>query len=183
MRNGSISYGIPLWYRIVTGIIILLVAGALFTSDTAPGIPGWIIFVLLLLGLLYEERWTADPATRILTHRGGIFPIIKATTIDFASIEGFVLGAFVQGTIPGSSEETADKERAFATMRGQDTDDGKLGTLKRLGRRKPFINLIIKTKEGASYLVDTLPARRAARLKKTGSLLATVCDCQLSEEA
>ncbi len=41
-----------------------------------------------------------------------------------------------------------------------------------MGHRKPYIHLIVDTIEDRAYLVDGLPARRAARLKKVGAAFA-----------
>ena len=49
---------------------------------------------LLVLGLLYEERWIADPQARTIRHIGGIWPLARPIAIPFDSIEGFCLDAF-----------------------------------------------------------------------------------------
>ena len=66
-------------------------------------------------------------------------------------------------------------------MRGSDTDQLGRQPFLKMGRHKPYINLLLKTKEGESYLVDTLPARRGARLKKVGQALAAACEGSLPE--
>lgn len=175
MADGGLFYGIPLWYRVMTAAMIAVVASGFFMTGGSPGPIGWIVFVLLLLGLLYDERWIFDSKARTVRHFGGIWPLAKEIRVDFDDIEGFSLGAFARGTIPGSESEAKEQEKAFAMMNGKDTDRGeKVSLFKSMGR-KPYINLLINTESGDSYLVDTLPARRAGRLKKVGQAMAATC--------
>ena len=170
--DGRLIYGIPLWYRIATAAMLLLVAGGVFTSGGSPSLIAWIILVLLLLGLVYEERWVIEPRMKRVRHFSGIWPIAHVTLIGFDDIEEFRLGAFARGTIPGSAEEAADKERAFAMLKGKDKEEMGRPNIFKSGRRKPYITLLLKTKEGEDYLVDSLPARSARRLMSAGEAMA-----------
>lgn len=170
--DGGLVYGIPLWYRIMTAAMIAVVASGVFIAGGMPGIIGWIVLALLILGLLYDERWIFDPKTRVVRHFGGIWPFAKELRVAFDDIEGFSLGAFARGTVPGSAGEAKEEEKAFAMMNGKDTDSGEKFSLFKSAGRKPYINLFLRTKSADSWLIDSLPARRGFRLKKVGEAMA-----------
>ncbi len=178
--DGRLSYGIPLWYRLMTAAMILLVGGGIFITGDPPSLIAWIILALLVLGTLYEERWVADPRAKEIRHIGGIWPFARATAVAFGDIEDFHLEAFARGTVPGSNEEAVDQEKAFAAMNGTAKEEMSRPSLLKSGRRKPYIQLLLETRDGESYLVDTLPARSAARLKKVGEALAAACESNFS---
>jgi len=180
--DGRLVYGIPLWYRIMTGVMIAMIAGGILTTAGSPGLIAWLILILLVLGTLYEEVWIVDTKAKTVRHLGGIWPIARALVVNFDDVEEFALGAFARGTVPGSAEETADKDRAFAMMYGKDTNDVGKNAFIKLGTRKPYINLMLRTKSGETYLVDTLPARRAYKLRKAGEALAEACASHFSDK-
>jgi len=173
--DGGLVYGIPLWYRVMTAALIAVMASGVFIAGNAPGPIGWIVLALLLLGLVYDERWIVDPKARVIRHYGGFWPFARAMSVEFDDIEGFSLRAFARGTIPGSESEAKEQEKAFAMMNGKDADKGEKVSLFRSMGRKPYINLLVSTGSGDTYLVDTLPARRALRLKKAGEAMAAAC--------
>ena len=170
--DGRLIYGIPLWYRAMTAAILLLVAGAMLSSEGSPGLIAWLIFALLALGLVYEERWTLDPASKTITHRWGFWPLAKASSNDFASIEEFLLKALARGTVPGTKEESLANERAFAMMNHKDADTSMKKSFLKSASRVPYMNLLMKTTDGEIYLVDSIPARRAAKLTLVGQAFA-----------
>lgn len=184
--DGSLSYGIPLWYRIATGAMLAFVLGGAFSASGRPSFAAWIIILLLGFGVLYEERWIVDAKTRTIMHKAGILPVTKTQSIPFAQVAELRLSAFARGTIPGSPEEQADKERAFSMMRGKDVSTEGDGATKpspfKMNRRKPYINLILDTTSGESFLVDALPARSASRLLKAGSAMAEAAGVAFSDK-
>jgi hypothetical protein len=184
LKDGTLVYAIPLWYRLATGAMLAVVAGGLLSSGEAPGFLAWIILALLALGLLYEEKWSILPASNELRHAAGILPFAAKLSIPFGQIEGFKLSAFARGTIPGTEDERQERERAFSLLEASISGNQSLGAerpsfLK--PRRKPYLNLILATREGQDYLVDSLPASRAARLLKVGKAMAEACGVEFRE--
>ena len=173
--DGRLIYGIPLWYRAMTAAMLLLVAGAMLTAEGPPGLIAWLIFVLLVLGLTYEERWTLDPASKTITHRWGFWPLAKTASNDFASIEEFRLKALARGTVPGTQEESLANERAFAMMNHKDADLSMKKSFLKSASRVPYMNLLMKTTDGETFLIDSIPARRAAKLVVVGGAFAEAC--------
>lgn len=183
LKDGSLVYGISPWFRIMNGAFVVLIAAAFLINNIPMSVLAWILEVGLTLGMLYEENWKADAADKRLVHKGGVYPFIKATLVDFSEIEHFVLGALARGTIPGSNEERDEKARAQTMMNGgSDERNVPGGMFARNFRRKPFVNLIVQTQSGEAYLIDSLPARTAKRLEITGQALANLCTCPLQKD-
>jgi hypothetical protein len=174
--SGRLVYSIPLWYRIITALMLAAIIVALISSGGTPSIVAWIILILLVLGLLYEERWIADTKAKRFLHSGGIWPLVKTTSLDFSELEGFRLSAFARGTVQGSADEKAEEARAYAIMEGRDRPDPAVKSFLGMGHKKPYIHLIVYTKDNNAYLMDSLPARKASRLKKAGAAFAEACE-------
>lgn len=173
-KNGRLVYAIPLWYRIVLSAILVIVGVSVFVAGGDPGIGSWIIVAVLLLGILYEEKWIADPAAKLIRHRSGLVIAARPIDIPFAAIEGFALTSLVRGTIPGTEEEKAENKAAFAVLNGE-TDTRDMKPMDRLFRKKAFMNLVIKSNDGTVYLMNTMPTRRASSLREAGRRYAEIC--------
>ncbi len=181
-KDGRISYGFPLWFRILDLAIIALIVGSIFVSELAPGVMAWVLVALLAVGSLFEERWTVRPDQRCIEHRVGVFPVLRKTSISFDSIVRFSIDMFARGTIPGSEDEAAVKQRGFSMLYDkQPTED--VGRVARPSTyKKPYATLLIVTKDDATYLVDTQPAKRATHLLEAGTQLAKACGFVLQEQ-
>jgi hypothetical protein len=179
--DGRLSYGIPLWYRLICAAMLLLVAGGLVTSEASPGFTAWIVLGLLALGTLYEERWIVDPQSKTIRHSNGFLPFAKARVIPFAESAEFRLTVLARGTVPGSTEEESEKSRAYLMLRGRDKDELKRGAPAFLSRKKPYINLMMTSVDGSNYLIDSLPARHAGRLLVVGKAMSEACGVRFFE--
>ncbi len=179
-KKGRLVYTIPLWYRAILAAILGIVVASIFTAGGEPGIGSWIIIAVLVLGVLYEEKWTADPAAKMVSHRSGLLVAARTVEIPFDSIEEFSLTALVRGTIPGSEDEKSENKAAFAALDGE-TEARDMKPMDRLFKKKAFMNLVIKSADGSVYLVNTMPARRAASLRMAARQLAIACGKDLVE--
>lgn len=180
--DGLISYGIPLWYRLISAAMLIVVSGGLMSSGEKPGFTAWIVLALLALGALYEEKWVFDPETKTIRHSNGFLPFAKAKAIPFAEAAEFSLTVLARGTVPGSAEEETEKTRAFLMLKGKDKDELKRGAPAFLNRKKPYINLMMACLDGSTYLIDSLPARHAGRLLAAGKAMAAACGRPFAEE-
>ncbi len=166
-RDGRLAYGLPVWYRIMMGAIVAVIGAALFAAGQPPAVLGWIIFGLVLLAALYEERWTFDAAGSLITHRAGLVFLARKTEIALAAANALRLQPFVRGTIPGSADEAAENKAALEGLRSDDSGG------KRAFYKKPYLCLVVETSDGARYLVDAVPARRSQDFKATASRIAS----------
>jgi hypothetical protein len=175
-RPDRLVYTLPVWYRVVMGLILAIVATALVMGDSNPGFLGWLVLIILILGALYEERWILDAADGLATHRVGLVVSARSKVIEFLSIERFCIVPLVKGTIPGSEEEKAENA---AVLKGARTDDGHF---KRSRHKKPFLSLEIECTDGTRYLIDHVPARGGARLRAVAMQMAELCGKPVSEQ-
>ncbi|HEY9054489.1 MAG TPA: hypothetical protein VIO60_06695 [Rectinemataceae bacterium] len=183
--DGTTVYGIPLWYRIMTAAILAFAAGGLAISGEAPGIIGYVVLALLVIGLLYQEIWILDPANRRLTRKEGIFPLSKTIAIGFEEISSLRLSALATGTVPGSAEEKLESEKAFSILKGGADEAAAFRANEKYSlfkpRKKHAINLVIGTKGGEDYLVDSVPASSAKRLLELGKAISSACGVEMIE--
>lgn len=180
-KDGRISYGFPLWFRILDLAIIALIVGSMFVSEPAPGAMAWVLVALLAVGFLFEERWTVDPDRRCIEHRVGVFPVLRKSSIDFDSIARFSIDMFARGTIPGSEDEAEVKQKGFSMLYDKQPTDDAQHAARPSTFKKPYATLLIVTKDDVTYLVDTQPAKRASHLLDAGTALAKACGFVLQE--
>jgi len=174
-RPDRLVYALPIWFRVLMGGILALVATALLMGEDRPGALAWTVLVILLLSFLYDDRWVFDASKNHAVHRAGLLVGSKSTVIAFSAMERFCIVPLVKGTIPGSDDERAENA---AALKGQRTDDGQL---RRFRHRKPFLSLEIEGTDGTRYLVDHVPARCAEKLRGAASRMAELCGKPLSE--
>jgi len=180
-KDGRISYGFPLWYRILNLGIMALIVASMFVSELGPGVMAWVLVVLLAVGSLFEERWTVEPGKRCIEHQVGVYPILRKTRIGFDSIARFSIDMFARGTIPGSEDEAAVKQKGFRMLYDKQPTDDEQHAARPSTFKKPYATLLIVTKDDTSYLVDTQPAKRASHLLAAGTELAKACGFVLQE--
>ena len=161
-------FGIPLWYRAVMFGILAIIMAALFQTGGNPGGLACALMVIVAAGALYEEQWTFDATRDRVTYRTGLTIAARTTVIDFAAIERFRIAPHVEGTIPGTEDERAENAAALKGGRGDDA------RVRRSGHKKHFLALVIEC-DGASYLVDRVPARNAARMREISARMAGIC--------
>lgn len=103
-RNGRLIYGIPLWYRLVSGITaLILIAAAVFSGGL--GTVGTIIIGIVVLASLYEERWVFDTVAGSCTGRIGLLfaarkSSFKASDVGLVRIDMFAKGRLDQHDLP-----------------------------------------------------------------------------------
>lgn len=173
--KGRLVYTIPAWYRILLVFILGIVVMSMVVAGGGPGAGFWIIVAVLALGILYEETWIADAASGTMSHRSGLMILAKPMTFSMSEIEDFAMDVLARGTIPGGEEEKKAKAAAFASLNGAADDASELKPGAKPFRKKSYINLLVRTKDGTVYLVNTTQSRRALPLRDAGKKLAEYC--------
>ncbi len=174
-RTDLLVYAIPSWYRVLMLFIAFCVAASFVIASAPPGFVAWLVLALVALAGLYEERWTFDSRRGLLVHRAGLLVAARSFEIPFAGIERFRFVPFVRGTIPGSKDEAAENA---AALEGSRTDDTQR---RRAMYKRPYLNLICVGSDGVEYLINTIPARRAATLRTAAVRIAELCGKPLVE--
>ena len=174
LRDGRLSYDMPLWYRLVMAAVVAVIVTALAVGGTPPSIGGWIVLAIVLFAALYEERWIFDAKLGCMTHRSGLLVAARRTVVEFGSIERFRIVPFVRGTIPGSEDELAANAAALAGRYPSD------GSRRRAAFKKPYLRLVCEYADGSSRFLDTVDAMRGgAILKNNAARIASYCGKEL----
>jgi hypothetical protein len=180
-KDGSLFYGIPLFFRIMMGGMLAMIGAAIVMEEFHTGPIGWIAVGLLLLGFIYKEDWLFDPSNKTIRGVLGFYPLLKKTNLTFEEVAYIQLAAFSKGTVPGSEEEKSYNRAAFEEMRGNVPKSGLKGSLDAFRRKRLYIALLIITKNEEHYLLDMVPARRASRLSNAGRALSALIGCSFFE--
>jgi len=168
-------YALPGWYRAAMALILAALGAGIALAGVRPGPVPWIVLAVVALGGLYEERWEFDAGRGRIVHRAGLLFAPRRSVLPFAAIERLRLVPVVTGTVPGSRAE--GDERAAALAGGRVDDSGG----RRFRHRKPYLDFVIESAGGQSWLVDRMPARRAGRLRDLADRAATLCGLPLEE--
>lgn len=174
-KDGSFVYGLPLAYRVAMATVVAVLAFSLFMEGGMPGAFGWILIALTLAGGLYEESWSFDAKSGTLTHRAGVFPLLRRTRIAKDSIVRFRIEPYVRGTIPGSEDESAEKTAALGGGRRDDSG------AKRARYKRPYLCLVFETTDGSTYFMNAIGARKGGKIKTQAALMAQACGASLVE--
>jgi|GEM_PF-648371 len=196
-RGSALIYGIPFWYRAVMGLILAVLTGAVFVSG-GTGAVGWIFVAIALIGTLYVESWSVGPET--VCHSYGIWPLLKHITIESSKVESLSLSAFVKGTMPGDPKEEAESRAILSSLMKQSgthfarfqqqgagstdssAESAGLSELKQEDKakiKKAYISLILTSKDGENFVINTVPARRYAELLEAGLKLGGAAGANL----
>jgi hypothetical protein len=168
-------FAIPVWYRVLMGVILLVLTAVLIQDGGRPAWPMWALLAVVALGALYQEQWTFDADQGRVVHRAGLLIAARDRVIDFAVIEQFMIAPHVEGTIPGTEDERVENAAALKGGRGDDA-----GT-RRVRHKKHYLALILECEDGTRYLVDRVPARNVASLRGTAARMAEFCNKPLVE--
>ena len=166
-------------YRTAMFAILAILATALFIDGESPGIGGVLAMAAAAFAALYEERWSFDPVAGRIVHREGLLFLARKRTIALGDVLRFRITPFVRGTLQGSADEARENAAALAGTSAQTA--GENGVRRRAWHKKPFLRLSCETSDGSSWLIEILPARKAAVLRKRASRIAEACGRDLVE--
>jgi hypothetical protein len=174
-KDGSFSYAMPLAFRVAMIAILGLVLAASFSDGGTPGAIGWILIALAAFASLYDERWSFDAQSGVLTHRLGLWPVRRRVAVAKGEIARFKIEPFVRGTVPGTADEAAEKAAALAG--GRADDSGKRRAL----YKKPYLCLVCEAADGSRYFMNAVVARKGDKIKTQAALMAQACGVELVE--
>ena len=159
-RDGTLRYGIALWYRVLAALILGILTGALTVQGEPPSIVGWLFLALSALGVLYEERWSFRRDG--VEHASGLIFAPRRLKLPRESLDVLRLVAHIRGAIPGSEDEAAWKSRALSG----ETETNHYGKKNALWKR-PYLILVLVARDGTEYAIDKVPARNLERIRRT----------------
>jgi hypothetical protein len=148
-RSGyTLVYGIPIWYRILASVLALvLLASAIFSGGS--GILGTILLGIALFAALYEERWIFDGSAGQCTCRVGLVFAAKGPSFAFSDVAGLRIDLFIKGRLDQAARAPEEKLPPGSQVR-----------------------LIIDTKAGESYMIESVPVRRRQPITASAAEIA-----------
>lgn len=176
-KSGAFVGTIPGATRIVFAAIgAAFVAGAAVSSGAASigdltgalGPAGIAVVAVVLLAVLYEERWTFDPSSRSIVYRFGLLFAAAKRVFPFDSIESVGLERFVKGVRPGETpppEEDRGGPRLFGN----------------LFKPKAFRSLVLNLADGSRLVVETEGEKKAAALEAAALKISEMAGAPLEE--
>ena len=178
-KDGVLVYRIPLWFRVVMGLIFATVTGAIIVGGRAPGAVGWVVMTVLFLAFLYRETWVIDAKGGDIIHRFGLAIASKKMVIAISDISCFRLVPWVRGSLPGSEAERIENQFTLEASRGKQIAGDNPGKRK-AAFRKAYLTLACETAE-KSITINMVPARSGVSLRVIADRIATYCGKTLEE--
>ncbi len=147
----TLVYGIPIWYRVLASTLALVLLASAISSGGL-GILGTILLGIALFAALYEERWVFDGNSGQCTCRIGLIFAAKGLSFPFSDVAGLRIDLFIKGRLDQKAPTPDEKLPPGSQVR-----------------------LIIDTKAGESYMIESVPIRRRALITASaGEIAATL---------
>jgi len=144
----TLVYGIPIWYRVLASTLALaLLASAI--SSGGLGILGTLLLGIALFAALYEERWIFDGSTGRCTCKVGLIFAAKGPSFPFSEVSKLRIDLFIKGRLDQNTPAPEEKLPPGSQVR-----------------------LIIDTKAGDSYMIESVPVRRRPLLTVSATEIA-----------
>jgi hypothetical protein len=145
----TLVYGIPIWYRVLASTLALFLLASAISSGGL-GILGTILLGIALFAALYEERWVFDGDSGRCTCRIGLIFAAKGPSFAFSDVSRLRLDLFIKGRLEQNAPMPDEKLPPGSQVR-----------------------LIIETKAGESYMVESVSVRRKPILAASAVEIAT----------
>jgi hypothetical protein len=178
--------------------VFILLTGVLFEGETtvflARNAVAWILVLVMLFGLLYEDRWTFDLAAGRVENRFGTVVLARRTGFALADLERIGLDRFTRGRLgtaegdgadPGApAGDSASPGVAGATDAARAT--GPFGGILRSSRRRwggeRIVRLVAVDRTGEVHVLDVAPVHRLAQFRSRGLRIARFCGVGFADE-
>lgn len=154
-QAASLSYAVPLWYRIMAIVIAMVLVAANASGLAEPGwrpsVLGIFFTVVVLVAAFYEERWLFDSQSRTVKARLGLMFLAKKLSYSYDELSAIRVDTFIKGKMDQSVLPPEDKMPRSALSR-----------------------LVIDLKDGQSLLLDSVPFRARKRIETAADALAAI---------
>lgn len=164
-RDGTLRYGIALWYRVLAALIFAVLAWTLAAQGEPPSIIGWLFLALSALGVLYEDRWSFRRDG--VEHASGLVFASRRLRLARESLDALRLVPHVRGSVPGSEDEALENSRALSGE-AEANPYGRKGAL----WKRPYLILVLDARDGSEYSIDKVPARNRDRIRGIAERIA-----------
>jgi hypothetical protein len=182
----SLSAAHRVTFAILTVLsVFILFTGVLFEGEPTVFLPrntvAWILAIVMLLGLLYEERWTFDRAAGRVGNRFGTVLLARRNVFPMANLERIGLERFTRGRLtaepssPGAGGTAGDGERAAGPF------SGALRPSRRRFGEQRIVRLIAVDRAGEVHVLDAGPVHKLAQFRSRAMRIAEFCGTRFED--
>ena len=165
--------------------VFILFTGVLFEGETTVFLPrnitAWILAIVMLLGLLYEDRWTFDRAAGRVENRFGTVFLARRKTFPMKDLERIGLDRFTRGRLadeprgPGTDGASAEGGRSAWSF------SGALRPSRRRWGEQRIVRLVAVDRAGAIHVLDAGSAHKLAQFRGRAMRIAEFCGVRFED--
>ena len=175
----SLSAAHRVTFAILTVLsVFILFTGVLFEGEPTVFLPrntvAWILAIVMLLGLLYEERWTFDRAAGRVGTRFGMVFLARRKAFAIADLERIGLERFTRGRLVDAAAG-ADGERTPGPF------SGALRPSRRRWGEQRIVRLVAVDRSGEVHVLDAGPVHQLARFRARAMRIAEFCGTRFED--
>lgn len=113
--DGTVVLAFGLGFRVLFALLALMVGYGIAGSigDAGPGVVPIVIFTVLMLGALYQERWTFDPGSRTIVSAHGLIGLAFRRRWSFDQVAALEYTSYRAGSVPGSDSGSSVEDTGF----------------------------------------------------------------------
>jgi hypothetical protein len=177
----SLSTAHRVTFAILTVLsVFILFTGVLFEGEPTVFLPrntvAWIIAIVMLLGLLYEERWTFDRAAGRVGNRFGTVFLARREVFSMADLERIGLDRFTRGRLAdGPSGPGAAGDRSGGPF------SGALRPTRRRWGEQRIVRLVAVDRAGEVHVLDAGPLHKLAQFRARAMRIAEFCGTRFED--
>jgi hypothetical protein len=169
-------------FAILTVIaVFILFTGVLFEGESTVFLPrntvAGILVIIMLFGLLYEERWTFDRAAGRVENRFGVVFLARRRVFPLADLERVALDRFTRGRIadepPGPGAGGTSSNAAGGRAAGPFF--GALRPARRRWGEQRIVRLVAVARAGDVHVLDAGPAHKLPQFRGRAMRIAEFC--------
>ncbi len=176
-KDGVVALGLPPSYRAMSIAMLAVLVGALVVGNGIFGPIGWGLLALVTVASLFEDSWVFDATSRRISHRSGLFPLLRRRVITLADAERVRVVSFIRGTVPGSEDEREEKKIA---MTGASPADF---FRRKSPHKRRYLCMILDVADGSQYFMDAASPRAKSSLVAKAAKIASCCGIPLVVES
>ena len=156
ISDNSIALVLPPSFRIVFGVITVILIASMATLDALTPVP-LVIAGITLFAWLYEERWRFYNEEKRIEHRFGLIFLAKRSFVAYDNIDTFVLSNF--RVIPDDHTFSARKTVAARSL----------------------VSFQVLLKDGGYRTIEIRPNRHNDSLRSNAETIAEFCEISLQQ--
>jgi len=109
VHKNSLYYKLPIYSRIPYIILLSVIFWGLIKDFQSINFIIVFLFIISYVGLFYTESWCFDNDKTKIIAKGGVFPFVKTTEIDYSEIAKLDINHFYKGETDVFSGEVKDR--------------------------------------------------------------------------